>query len=94
MVPSARILVYGYDIKLEGSNSITSIIDLSKALLQQVKTVREDSMVLPSKITRYLYLLIRLQLGHRPLIFIGHCLGGLVIKQVCSEYEHCLVQLI
>jgi hypothetical protein len=58
MVPSARILVYGYDTKLEGSNSITSIIDLSKALLQQVKTVREDSMVLPSKITRYLYLLI------------------------------------
>jgi hypothetical protein len=45
MVPTARILIYGYDTRLEGSNSYASILDLAKGFLQAVKTVREHSTV-------------------------------------------------
>ncbi|KAF8535207.1 hypothetical protein BDD12DRAFT_856400 [Trichophaea hybrida] len=41
MVPKARIMIYGYDTRLDGSNSYASIIDLANGFLQEVKTVRE-----------------------------------------------------
>ncbi|KAF8252047.1 hypothetical protein K440DRAFT_658315 [Wilcoxina mikolae CBS 423.85] len=68
MVPKARIMIYGYDTRLDGSNSYASIIDLAKGFLQEVKTVREAP-----------------DAAQRPLIFIGHSLGGLVIKQALVE---------
>ena len=44
-VPSARIMVYGYDTKLPGSQSNASILELSKKLLESVKTVRSLDQV-------------------------------------------------
>ncbi|KAL6911038.1 putative ankyrin repeat protein [Trichoderma evansii] len=66
-VPNARILIYGYDTKLPGSQSEASILELSKKLLESVKTSRSGE----SK--------------NRPLIFIGHSLGGLVLKQALVQ---------
>ncbi|KAL6695606.1 hypothetical protein J3F84DRAFT_408618 [Trichoderma pleuroticola] len=66
-IPNARVLTYGYDTKLPGSRSKSSILQLSRKLLESIKTTRDEST------------------KHRPLILIGHSLGGLVVK-------HALVQ--
>ncbi|PTB43001.1 hypothetical protein M441DRAFT_45014 [Trichoderma asperellum CBS 433.97] len=66
-VPNARILTYGYDTKLPGSQSESSIPDLSRRLLESIKTIRSGH-------TR-----------NRPLILIGHSLGGLVVKEALAE---------
>lgn len=41
----ARILTYGYDSKLPGSQSEASITDLSKRLLESIKTTRSEEDV-------------------------------------------------
>ncbi|KAL6831944.1 hypothetical protein V8C40DRAFT_263226 [Trichoderma camerunense] len=66
-IPNARVLTYGYNTKLPGSRSKSSILELSRKLLESIKTARDENT------------------KHRPLILIGHSLGGLVVK-------HALVQ--
>lgn len=81
-IPKARILSYGYDTKLPGSQSTASMLELSRKLLESVKTVRNKEVSLRE--------LLHLDRGadfkqnDRPIIFIGHGLGGIVVKQVCS----------
>jgi hypothetical protein len=41
----ARILTYGYDTKLPGSQSSASILELSKKFLESVKTIRNQQSV-------------------------------------------------
>ncbi|KAI1744083.1 hypothetical protein F4680DRAFT_444115 [Xylaria scruposa] len=67
VVPDARIMTYGYDTELPGSQSEKSVVDLSRNLLESIKTSRDETC------------------RHRPLILVGHSLGGLVLK-------HALVQ--
>ncbi|KAM0457154.1 hypothetical protein ACHAPV_006793 [Trichoderma viride] len=66
-VPNARILTYGYDTKLPGSQSEASIPDLSRRLLESIKTIRSGDI------------------KNRPLILIGHSLGGLVVKEALAQ---------
>ncbi|KAK5989673.1 Protein SERAC1-like protein [Cladobotryum mycophilum] len=63
---NARILTYGYDTKLPGSQSETSILELSRRLLESIKTIRHEK-------------------SERPLILIGHDLGGLVVKEALVQ---------
>jgi hypothetical protein len=81
-VPNARILIYGYDTKLPGSQSEASILELSKKLLESVKTSRSGESV--SLVVMRILEAFETDAGqkNRPLIFIGHSLGGLVLKQV------------
>jgi hypothetical protein len=44
-IKRARILTYGYDTKLPGSQSSASILELSKKLLESVKTIRNQQNV-------------------------------------------------
>lgn len=37
-VPDARILIYGYDTTLPGSQSEASVTDLSRKLLESIKS--------------------------------------------------------
>jgi hypothetical protein len=62
--PTARVLTYGYDTKILGSVSKSSIHDLGMAFLEALKVARSDDEV-----------------KQRPMILIGHSLGGIVIKQ-------------
>ncbi|KFZ01163.1 hypothetical protein V500_00867 [Pseudogymnoascus sp. VKM F-4518 (FW-2643)] len=41
-IPNARILTYGYDTKLPGSQSTASIVDLSRKFLESVKTIQKQ----------------------------------------------------
>ena len=44
-IPNARIITYGYDTKLPGSQSTATILELSKKLLESVKVIRHHAMV-------------------------------------------------
>lgn len=44
-IPNARILTYGYDTKLPGSQSEASILELSRRLLESIKTTRDPTKV-------------------------------------------------
>ncbi|KAF4466787.1 DNAJ domain-containing [Fusarium albosuccineum] len=66
-----RILVYGYNARVDKSQSFQSMEDLAIELRMQLRGIRERD---PS----------------RPLIFIGHSLGGLLVKELliqCAEPE-------
>jgi hypothetical protein len=78
-----RILLYGYDTNLRSRNWKKSIDDLAKGFLEQIKGAHSNEYVscaakslLPQPI------LTLVQSKKRPIIFLGHSLGGLVIKEV------------
>ena len=44
-VPKARIMTYGYDTRLPGSQSTASVLELSRKLLESVKAIRSQQEV-------------------------------------------------
>ncbi|KAI3325776.1 hypothetical protein HD806DRAFT_491196 [Xylariaceae sp. AK1471] len=64
-IPNHRIIVYGYNTKLQGNESKQSIEDLGARFMESLAAFRIDT-----KTTQ------------RPIIFIGHSLGGLLVKEV------------
>lgn len=79
-LPQSRIFIYGYDAESVNSKSFENITDLGIQFQQSIKEIR------PSRQVRYYAYLIgfsnSLQGSVRPLVLIGHSLGGLVVKQV------------
>ncbi|KAB2572339.1 Agglutinin [Lasiodiplodia theobromae] len=63
-IPTARILIYGYNTTTVQSSSFQNLSDLGRALQTDIREISEP---------------------YRPIIFIGHSLGGLVIKQAIAK---------
>nr|RBQ86886.1 hypothetical protein FVER53263_13064 [Fusarium verticillioides] len=61
-IPNARILTYGYNSQLVGSESFQSLTDLGRTLQIDLEDIRDSNQP-------------------RSILFIGHSLGGLVIKE-------------
>ncbi|EOD51789.1 putative nacht and ankyrin domain containing protein [Neofusicoccum parvum UCRNP2] len=61
-LPGIRVIVYGYDTKLEGSRSFQNISDIGMKFQSAIRVVRRPD---PAK----------------PLLLLGHSLGGIVIKE-------------
>jgi len=71
-----RIKTFKYTTTIRGTTSIAGLRDHGLDLLDCLDRDREDD---PSAILR-------------PLIFVGHSLGGMIIKSVsagCSDAFHC-----
>ncbi len=69
-VPGARVIVYGYESKLAGSQSFQQISDIAIGLISQIKAnggAKEDA---------------------KPLVFLAHSLGGIVLKEALSRLAH------
>jgi hypothetical protein len=64
--PHARIMTYGYDAQIHGSNSFQTLESLASSLRILVEGIKPP----------------RNSLREKPIIFIAHSLGGLVLKQV------------
>ncbi|KAI1274336.1 hypothetical protein F5Y07DRAFT_390609 [Xylaria sp. FL0933] len=63
-IPNSRIILYGYNTKLQTSQSKQSIGDLGDMLMENLTSFRQATAT-----------------SQRPIVFIGHSLGGLVIKE-------------
>ena len=66
-LPKARVLIYGYDSKLAGSQSFQNLSDVGARFRASLK-------VALGSIPR-----------ERPLIFVAHSLGGLVLKEAMVQ---------
>ncbi|KAK8191127.1 uncharacterized protein BKA78DRAFT_352549 [Phyllosticta capitalensis] len=70
-LPAARVFTYGYDTRLQRSNSFQSLQDLGlrfgHALVSQIRAGRRASQAM------------------RPIVFIGQSLGGLVVKEALCK---------
>jgi hypothetical protein len=77
--PRARIMTYGFHTELDGSTSNNGLKTLAGDLIESLRDLGENSESQASREADN-------EVGNVPLIFIGHSLGGLVIKQVfaCS----------
>jgi len=65
-MPNARIMTFQYDAKVVGNTSVSSVSDNARQLAELLRDKRDPlDGVDPN----------------RPIVFIGHSLGGIVIKQ-------------
>jgi len=66
-LPGVRAIIYGYDSGLVGSKSFQTVSDIAQTLIFQLKS---GGWNLPSSHTS----------ASKPIIFLAHSLGGLVLK--------------
>jgi hypothetical protein len=77
---SARVMTYGFDTRLVNNRSNQDISDLAEFLRGSIEAMRAEARAWVDhsavKCTEQDHVAIR------PLIFIAHSLGGLVVKEV------------
>lgn len=74
-IPNMRIFIYGYDTQMDGSASFANLDDLANEFQERIKSIRNYPRLRRTKILT--------TNPERPLILIGHSLGGIIIKAVC-----------
>jgi hypothetical protein len=94
-LPMARIILYGYESGLANSSGFQNLDDLGNALQKALQTLYGRSEVcksLPCSFLRCLHYAdyrYSHQLIKKPIIFIAHSLGGLIVKEVCIDSFRC-----
>jgi len=73
-LPGARILLYGYDTQLHGSHTFQDLEALAS-------TLRSDLQALASRDSS------NAQPQTKPLIFVAHSLGGVVVKEAIIQMK-------
>ncbi|KAM0816606.1 putative NACHT and WD domain protein [Seiridium cardinale] len=72
----ARILTFGYNANFRKSGSVgTSVLDFAKDLLFDLKYAKDEHTE-------------DLNMGHVPLIFVVHSMGGLIVKEAYMQGQH------
>jgi protein SERAC1 len=81
-VPHCRTMIYGYNSKLD-TRGVDTIVDYSRGLLEEMQKIRNTDEVCATPgyastktYERYL------QLRKRPVFFIAHSFGGIMLAQV------------
>lgn len=83
-VPESRVMTFGYDSSLAFSKSRAGIENYARDLLNRLRAVRaspEVCAVICLVATRSCADTVP-QAKHRPLVFVAHSLGGIVVKKV------------
>lgn len=81
-LPKLRILIYGYDTQLHHSNSFANLDDLANSFEEAIHIIRNYPTAKRG---------LQYASPERPLILLGHDLGGLIIKAVC-QFPHCYIR--
>ncbi|KAK0651118.1 hypothetical protein B0T16DRAFT_453620 [Cercophora newfieldiana] len=74
-LPAVRPIIYGYDSRLEGSQSFQLIPDIASSLAKQLQSY---GWTFPSA---------------KPLLFLGHSLGGLIVQEAMVQLANSPNQL-
>ena len=89
-ISNARIMVYGYNTSLQGYSDYNRMSDYRRNLVQQLELVRNSEEVLSWSLPIDMepIVLILSKKKRRPIVFLGHSLGGILILQV-GELDRC-----
>lgn len=68
-LPDLRVFSFKYNTRITGSTSMTGIRDYAWDLVFRLLNNREDDE----------------EAYRRPLVFVGHSLGGVIIKRVSAQ---------
>lgn len=82
---NARVATYSYESDWRKSGVKTSLRQCAEQLLNVIFQHRQTVGANQPRMNRNLQLNPIIKASQRPLVFIGHSLGGLVIQQVCLE---------
>lgn len=95
-VPNARVLIFGYDSALTDPNSFQNLRDLGITLQRDINNIRHYQLPSVGNTSKRLVQRDNKKQEsewdspfnpERPMILIGHSLGGIVIKQVRTHRE-------
>lgn len=84
-LPNAHVMTFGYNADTSGSTSIGGVRDNARKLLELLKDEREDNVCLDSAlpvVSPFQEANSEQEGSQRPIVFLGHSLGGIIIKQV------------
>lgn len=77
-----RILTYGYDSTLLANNSNAGVSEFARSFLEAIENARRSPHVRTPPSMSIETRADRGQEIRRPIVFVGHSLGGIVVKQV------------
>ena len=87
--PQLRIFIYGYESTLQSSSSVQNLGDIGSSFRDSLRVLTRPQKV---RWQPHLSTVLILHQGNdsrrpRPLIFVGHSLGGLVVKEVNPSFS-------
>ena len=80
-LPCARVIIYGYDTQLYGSRSFQDLEALGSSLRVDIEGMNDEAIVCAKQKSVYINIAANFE-KIKPLIFIAHSLGGLIVKEV------------
>ena len=86
-LPNLRVLLYGFDSGLNGSESILNVSTIAETFIGHLRGLRSKLQVSGIDCNEFVFL-TWYQTVPRPLVIIAHSLGGLVAKQVRQRRKY------